>query len=128
MFKKSILALTAAAIMASALPATSYARDGGGGREPYAIAKHPDKTVTSRRNKDGSRTVTTRFKNGKVVKKKIRKPKKKVRKVRRKSRPWASSTDTRTGRTILSVGNGDGSRTVFHFSAFGGLIGIGISN
>ncbi len=120
MFKKSIITLAAATIMATAVPSISNARDGGGSDRPYATAYHPDKTITSRGQKNGDRKVTTKFKNGKP---------KKVRKMRRKSRPWASSTNTRTGRTTLSVGNGAGMpRTIFHFSAFGGLVGIGFSN
>ncbi len=130
MFKKTLTtAIVSGILLTGAMGGSSLAMDGGGGHFDWAQSQdRKGTTVTSRSNGDGTRTVTTRDRNGKVLKKKVvgkKKGKKAKKVVRRKSRPWASAYDPATGTRTTSVGNGDGTRTVITFGPFG--IGIGIS-
>ncbi|QDY99958.1 hypothetical protein FQ775_05980 [Nitratireductor mangrovi] len=124
MFTKLITTALVSGILAtSVLPATvAHARDGGG-MVPFARLHNPDgSTVTSRGGPKESRIETHRNKGGKVVK---RIPHRKPMKIRgkRRSVPWASSYDRRTGTSITSIGNGNGTRTVITI----GIGGFGIS-
>jgi hypothetical protein len=139
MFTKTLAtALVSGLLLTGAMGGQSFANMGGGGgaggvgdggQVGWAAARNPDGTqVTSRSNGDGTRTVTTRDRNGKIVKREVvgQKEGKKAKKVvRRKSRPWASAYDPATGTRTTAIGNGDGSRTVIILGPFG--IGIGIS-
>jgi hypothetical protein len=135
MFTKTLAtALVSGLLLTGAMGGQSFANNGGGGGGnsvdmDWASARNPDGTkITSRSNGDGTRTVTTRDRNGKIIKQKVvgKKKGKKVKKVvRRKNRPWASAYDPQTRTRTTSIGNGDGSRTVVIFGPFG--IGIGIS-
>lgn len=137
MFAKTLAtALVSGLLLTGAMGGQSFANMGGGdggngdgGHLGWASSNNRDGTmVTSRSNGDGTRTVTTRDRNGKIIKQKVvgKKKGKKARKVvRRKSRPWASAYDPATGTRTTAIGNRDGSRTVIMFGPFG--IGIGIS-
>ena len=124
-------ALICGALLAGAMQSQAFAMGGGGGDGAgfdWARVQNPNgTTVTARSNGDGTRTVTTRDRNGKVIKQKVvgKKTGKKAKKVvRRKSRPWASAYDPDTGTRTTAIGNDDGSRTVIRFSPFGISIGI----
>ena len=134
MFTKTLAtAIVSGLLLTGAMSASSFAMGcgggGGGGGESWASSDHAHGTrITSRSNGDGTRTVTTRDRNGQIIKQQVvgkKKGKKAKKVVRRKSRPWASAYDPATGTRITSMGNGDGSRTVITFGPFG--IGIGIS-
>ncbi|MEX0343735.1 MAG: hypothetical protein AB3N20_02355 [Rhizobiaceae bacterium] len=105
MTKSIALAVVSGGILAATISTPALARDGGGPefRPNCHTAGCPH------------------------VKKKIKKVRKaRVKKGRKKSRPWAQSYDRRTGRTITSIGNGDGSRTVIGVGAGFGPFGIQI--
>ncbi|MEX0956619.1 MAG: hypothetical protein WDZ83_15590 [Rhizobiaceae bacterium] len=137
MFTKTLAtALVSGLLLTGAMGSQSFANMGGGGngngdggQAGWASSRNPDGTqITSRSNGDGTRTVTTRDRNGKIIKQKVvgkKKGKKAKKVVRRKSRPWASAYDPNTGTRTTAIGNGDGSRTVIILGPFG--IGIGIS-
>lgn len=69
-------------------------------------------TTTSVRNPDGTRTVTRKDRNGKVLSKKVV----------GKSVASASSTDKKTGITTTSVRNPDGTRTVTRTDKRGNIL------
>lgn len=133
MFTKTLAtALVSGLLLTGAMGGSSYAMEGGGGggdggNFAWAQARNPDgSTITSRSNGDGTRTVITRDRNGKVVKKeKVGGKKAAAKKPKPRSRPWASAYDPNTGTRTTSIGNGDGTRTVITVSPFG--FGIGIS-
>lgn len=144
MFTKTLAtALVSGLLLTGAMGGNSFAGMGGdgggnggngagigdGGNFSWASVRNPDgTTVTSRRNSDGSRTVLTKDRTGKVIDKKVvgkKAAKKAAKKAKPRSRPWASAYDPNTRTRTTSIGNGDGTRTVITFGPFG--IGIGIS-
>lgn len=116
MFAKTLTtALVSAALLTGALQTAAFSMEGGGEPSASAAAYHPNGTsVTSRRNRDGSRTVIERDRNGKIVKERIEKKqaRKNAKKPRQRQLPSASSTDPNSGITTTVQGNRDGSRTV----------------
>ena len=133
MFTKTLAtAIVSGLLLTGAMGGSSFAMGGGGGdggNFDWAASHNPNgTTITSRSNGDGTRTVTTTDRNGKVIKQRVvgKKKGKKVKKVvRRKSRPWASAYDPDTRTRTTAIGNDDGSRTVITIGPFG--IGIGFS-
>ncbi len=119
MFKKTLITLAAVSVFATAIPATSFAMEGGGGGSdrPYAYSDYNGEKRLSVGTNDGGRLLFKKKKGKKI----------RVVKKHKKSRPWAASRDTRTGRSVISVGNGAGNpRTVITITPFG--IGFGFSN
>jgi hypothetical protein len=114
MFAKTLAAIAAAAVLSTAITSQSFADMGGGSGEPEATAYSTDgSSINSRRNRDGSRTVTARDRNGNVVNQRVvAKPAKPAKKPRKQDLASASSTDPASGVTISVQQNRDGSRTI----------------
>jgi hypothetical protein len=91
--------------------------------QPFASAHNKDgSSVTSRGNRDGSRTITNRDARGKVIKQQRVGGKKPARKPKAQELPSASSTDPNTGVTTEVHRNRDGSRTVTKTDRHGRVI------
>lgn len=127
MFARILATVAAAAVLSTAIISPSFADMGGGSGEPEATAYYQGgSSINSRRNRDGSRTVTEADRNGAVVNQRVvAKPAKPAKKPRKPGRAWASAYDPATGTRVTSIDNGDRTRTVISIGPFG--IGIGIS-
>lgn len=123
MFARTLAALAAAAVLSTAITSQSFADMGGGSGEPEATAYSATGSINSRRNRDGSRTVTERDRNGNLVNQRVvAKPAKPAKKPRKQNLASASSTDPASGVTVSVQQNRDGSRTVTETDRNGNVI------
>lgn len=95
MFTKTIASAIIASVLASGLPAPSYAFEGGGG----GGGETP--TFMTMTNPDGSSVTITKTRKGRKIVKRDRDGNREVRRVPKKGRSWAHNHTT--GTTSISV-------------------------